>query len=51
VYGRKITGFLIPDLKTGAIVTKKDFSAFNKGFYLIRFESNSLNKTEKLILQ
>jgi hypothetical protein len=51
VYGRKITGFLIPNSKAGVNVTKKDFSAFNKGIYLIRFESNSLNKTEKLILQ
>ena len=51
VYGRKISGFLIPGSKTGVTVTKKDFSAFNKGIYLIRFESNSLNKTEKIILQ
>jgi PKD repeat protein len=51
MYGRLITGFIIPGSKTGVTVTKKDFSAFPKGIYLFSFESNSLNKTEKIIFQ
>jgi hypothetical protein len=51
MYGRLITGFIIPGSKTGVTITKKDFSAFPKGIYLFSFESNSLNKTEKIIFQ
>jgi len=51
VYGRKVTEFVIPSPEKGTTLTKKDFSAFAKGIYLVRFEGNSFNKTEKLIIE
>lgn len=51
VYGRKISGFIIPCSGKGINLTKQDFSAFHKGIYLIRFESSSFNRTEKLIIE
>jgi hypothetical protein len=49
--GRSIAGFIIPGRKMGTTFVTKDFSTFDKGIYLMRFESNSFNKTEKLIIQ
>jgi hypothetical protein len=51
LYGQRILAFTIPASEKENAFIRKDFSIFPKGIYIIRFESNSFNKTEKLIIQ